>query len=231
MTRRKRSRRSARNWSRLALAVAKAIGKPIHDRARQGRAFRRELSPRVAEIGQGEHDSRGDDADANLERAVDGEDEDDAVRASDRPENVDRNDRRGVAGERRGVSGEIAQERRDEGGGRAPERKSDEKAHPILAKEGGEDHDRDGADHGSDHSEHRFAQRGSEHRLADERGCRRSPRGLAELKREGDIERQGRRKPTISGRRGARASRSRNRSASEAPPDLPIVGLAAVMAP
>ena len=69
----------------------------------------------MPEIGEREHDSRGDDADADLERAVDGEDEDDAVRASNRPENVDRNDRRCVTSERCGISGEIAQERRDKG--------------------------------------------------------------------------------------------------------------------
>ena len=62
----------------------------------------------MPEIGEREHDSRGDDADADLERAVDGEDEHDAVRASNRPENVDRDDRRRVAGERSGVSREIA---------------------------------------------------------------------------------------------------------------------------
>ena len=110
-----------------------------------------------------------------------------AVRASDGPENVDRDDRRGIAGERGGVSREIAQERRDEGGGRAPERESDEEGDPILATEGGKDDDRDRADHGSDQSEHRFAQRRPEHRLADQRRRRRRPGGLAELKREGDI--------------------------------------------
>ena len=169
----------------------------------------------MSEIGQGEHDARGDDADADLERAIDGEDEDDAVRASDRPENVDRDDRRGVAGERRGVGGEIAQERRDEGGGRAPERKSDEEGHPILAKEGGKDHDGDGADHGSDHSEHRFAQRRAEHWLADQRGRRRSPGGLAQFKREGDIEGDADRGPQPQaekerGRRGAQPFRERS---------------------
>jgi len=166
----------------------KAIGKPVHDRARQGREFRCQLSSRLSEISQGEHDARGDNSYANLERAIDGEDEDDAVRASDRPENVDRDDRCGVAGEGCGVGGEIAQERGDEGGAGAPEREADEEGHPILAKERGKDHNGDGADHGSDHSEHRFAQRRAEHWLTDQRGRRRSPGGLAQLKREGDIE-------------------------------------------
>ena len=43
-----------------------------------------------------------------------------------------------------------------------------------------------GADHGADHPEHRFAQRRSEHRLADKRRRGRRPRGFAEFKREGD---------------------------------------------
>ena len=54
----------------------KTIGEPIHDRRRQGSEFRREFSPRVAEIGQGQHDARAHDADANLERAIDGQDDD-----------------------------------------------------------------------------------------------------------------------------------------------------------
>ena len=49
----------------------KTIGEPVHDRRRQRSKLRRELSPRVAEIGQGQHDARAHDADANLDRAID----------------------------------------------------------------------------------------------------------------------------------------------------------------
>ena len=91
----------------VAAGGHKTIGEPIHDRARQGCAFRCELSSRVSEIGEREHDARGDNADANLQRSIDGEDEDDSVRASDRPKHVDRNNRRGIAGERRGIGRKI----------------------------------------------------------------------------------------------------------------------------
>ena len=54
-----------------------------------------------------EHDPGADNADANFDRAVDGEKKDDAARAPDRPKRVDRDDRRGVASERCGVGCEI----------------------------------------------------------------------------------------------------------------------------
>ena len=170
----------------------------------------------MTEIGEREHDAGGDDADANLERAIDGEDEDDAVRASDRSENVDRDNRRRVAGERCGVSREIAQ---------AASRRSAEAAHqnasptrkptrswrqkaarttmaiapitvPIIRN----------IDLRSD---------APEHRLADQRRRRRRPGGLAELKREGDIEgnADGGPQPQAEqkrGRRGAQPFRQRS---------------------
>ena len=109
MTRRKSSRRRAWYCSKIDADDGETIREPIHDRRGQGGEFRRELPPRVAQVSQGEHDPRADDADANLDRAIDGEDEGEAARASDRPEGVDRDNRRRVTGERRGIGGEIAQ--------------------------------------------------------------------------------------------------------------------------
>ena len=82
----------------------------------------------MAEIGQGQHDARAENADANLEGAIDGQDHDAAVAGSDRSENVARKNRCGVAGEGGGIGGEVTQERGDKGADCAPERKSDEKA-------------------------------------------------------------------------------------------------------
>ena len=112
----------------------------------------------MAEIGQGQHNAGAQDADANLEGAIDGQDRHVAtVGGADRPQNVAGKNRRRVAGKRRGIGGEITQERGDKGAHCAPQRKSDEKAQPILAKKGGEDHNADRSDNGSDHSERSFA--------------------------------------------------------------------------
>ena len=77
----------------------KTIGEPIHDRRRQRSKLRRELSPRVAEIGQGQHDARAQDAHANLDRAIDREERDVSVGRPDRSQNVACENRRGVAGQ------------------------------------------------------------------------------------------------------------------------------------
>ena len=125
------------------------------DRAANSAAsFRREW-PRV---GQGQHDARAHDANADLERAIDGQDHDAAgIARAHRSENVARENRRRVAGKRRGIGGEIAQKRRDESADRAPQRKSDEKADPVLTKQGGENHDANRSDNGSDQSERSFS--------------------------------------------------------------------------
>ena len=73
---------------------------------------------------------------------------------------------------------------------RAPEGKSDEKADPVLASESGDNHDADRSDNGSDHAEKRLAQRGPQHRRADDRGRRHRPCRVAELKGEGDVVRE-----------------------------------------
>ncbi len=113
----------------------------------------------MAEIGQRQHDARAQDADANLDGAIDRKEGDVTAIGTDRAENVARKNRRRVAGKGRSVGGEISQERRNESADRAPERKSDEKADPVLANQSGENHDANRSDNGSDHAEERLAQR------------------------------------------------------------------------
>ena len=188
MTRRNRSRRSARNWSRLELAVRKQSANPsmiaVDSAANSAASFRREWPRSVKasttpaltmpmQISSARSMARIDDA-AGIARA-------------DRSQNVARENRRRVAGKSRGIGREITQKRRDKGADRAPQRKSDEKADPVLTKQGGKNHDADRSDNGSDQSERGFAQRGPQHRRADDRGCRRRPRWFVELKLEGDI--------------------------------------------
>ena len=77
----------------------------VDSAANSAASFRREWPRSVKR----QHDAGAHNANADLDGAIDGEDQDDAVRAPDRPQDVDRKDRRGVAGQRRGVGGEIAQ--------------------------------------------------------------------------------------------------------------------------
>ena len=184
----------------------------------------------MAEIGQGQDDARAQDADANLDRAIDRQEQGD-IAASDLPdwsENIARKNCRCVAGKGRGIGGEITQERRNESADRAPERKSDEKADPVLAKERGKNDNANRSDNGSDHSEEALRSE------APSTGWQTTrlwspPTRVAQLKGEGDVEGE------TDGSPQPQAEKDRRRRGaqcftSDATPQLVILGAAAVIA-
>ena len=97
-------------------------GKPSGDFGRNRSKLGGQLAPRSTKVGPSEYDARADDADADLACARHGEDENVAVRASDRAEFVARDDHSGETGQRRRVARKVAQQRGHETARSAPER-------------------------------------------------------------------------------------------------------------
>src|SRR5229473_3586667 len=83
-------------------------------------------APRATEIGSCKYDARADDTDADFACAGDGEHKDVVVRAADRAEFVARDDHSRIAGERRRVGCEVAQQRGQQAAPGAPERQPEE---------------------------------------------------------------------------------------------------------
>ena len=131
----------------------------------------------------------------NLAGAGDREHECLAVRAPDGAEFVTRDDRRGVAGERRGVGGEVSQHRGRKRANRAPEGQAEQKTHTLLREACGQRHDRHGADHCSDHAEPRLAQRCAEARQTDDGGGCARPVRVVEFEPERHVQREADRGP------------------------------------
>ncbi len=170
-------------------------GKPSGDFSGNRSELGDQPTPGVPEIGAGEHDTRADDADADLAGAGDGEHESLAVRAPRRAEFVARDDRRSIAGKRRRVGREVAQVRGEEPADRAPQSQTQQKSGAVLRKAGGQDDDCHGADHRADQSERGLAQGGAETGLTDDRGGRCRPVRVVELQPERNVECQADRGP------------------------------------
>ena len=126
MTRRTSSRRTVWVSSKSGSGGGQCAGKPAADLGRNGGEQGGQPAPGAAQIGSGEHDAGADDADADLAGAGDGEHEGLTVQAPDGAELVARDDRRRVAGERRRIGGEVAQQRGDERARGAPQRQAHE---------------------------------------------------------------------------------------------------------
>ncbi len=148
-----------------------------------------ETAPRAAEIRPGQDHPGADDADPDLAGAGHGQHEDlPAIRTPHRAELVAGDDGRGVAGERRRIGGEIAQQRGDKPASSAPERQAEEEADPLLWKRGGQRDDHDRPDDGADQAEPALAQGGAEAWLTDDGGGGGGPIGVVELEPKGDVE-------------------------------------------
>jgi hypothetical protein len=163
-------------------------GEPVGDFSRNLRKPGRQPATRATEIGSGEDDSGADDAEADFAGAEDGEHEHIATGTPDRTEVVAGDDRRRIAGQRRRVCREVAQQRRHERTGSAPQSEAHEVTKAVLGKARGQHHDHHSADHGADHAEPTLAQRRADARLTDDRrGCA-GPIRVVELEPEGDVE-------------------------------------------
>ena len=141
----------------------------------------------------------------DLAGAGDAEHEGVAVRAAGRAELIAGDDRRRVAGQRRRIGREVAQQRGDEGAGGAPQRQADEKADAVLREARGQHDDRDRAHHGADHAEPALAQRGAEVRLADDRRRGAGPVRVVELEPERDVKGKADRGPQAQAEQQRRA--------------------------
>ncbi len=142
---------------------ARDVGRHIDERCRQ--------PPRsTAEIGPGLDDPRARDADTDFGGAPNRQHEYLIARASCGAEDVGGDDDRGVAGERRRVRSEVAEQGRDEDAETTPQCEEAEKRDTILRKARGQHHDHCGADHRADHTEPAFAQRSPKLRLTHH-GC------------------------------------------------------------
>jgi hypothetical protein len=194
MARRTRSRRSVR-LGQLRSRLHQCAGEPGRDLRRQGGTQLGQPKPRSAEVGSGKHDAGADDPDADLAGAGDREHERIPVQPARRAELIAGDDRRGVAGQRRRVGGEVAEQRRGESAPCAPQRQSQEKGSAILREAGGEHHDRHRADQGADHAKPPFAQRSAEMGLTHERGRGAGPIGIVEFEPERDVKGETDRRP------------------------------------
>ena len=166
-----------------------------HDLGRQRREQRREAARRAAEIGPGEDDPGAHDADADFARAVDRDQEDLPVGAAGRAERAGGDDRGRVAGERRRVGREVAQQRGDQAADGAPQGQTEEKRDALLREARGQDDDRYGAHHRADHAEPPLAQRSAEMRLTHQRRGGARPERIVELEPERDVEGEADRSP------------------------------------
>jgi len=115
-------------------------------------------APRATEIGSCKYDARADDTDADFACAGDGEHKDVVIRAADRAEFVARDDHSRIAGERRRVGCEVAQQRGQQAAPGAPERQPEEKAKSVLRNARRQHDDRHCADHCADYAEPALAQ-------------------------------------------------------------------------
>ena len=195
ITRRTSSRRTASISGLRGPVANNESANPRAISAEMAREFLSQPTPRAAQIGSDEHDAGGKDANADLAGADDREHECLAVRAPDGAEFVARDDRRGDPGERRGIGGEVSQQRGHKRARRAPESQTEEKTHTLLRKARGQRHDRHGPDHRADHAEPCLAQRSAEARQTDDgRRCA-GPVRIVEFEPERDVHREADRGP------------------------------------
>ena len=158
------------------------------DRARQRREQRGEPAPSAPYVGSGQDDSGRRDADADLCGAGDGEHEDVAVRpTAGGAQQIGRDDRGGVACERRRVGREVRDQGRDERARGAPQRERDEEGSSVLREQRSQHDDRDGTDDRADHPEPALAEGGTQPRLAGDRRREPGPRGVVELQPEREV--------------------------------------------
>jgi hypothetical protein len=156
--------------------------------------FRKSV-PRTAKVRSGQDDPGAHDTDPDFAHARDGERKGLAVCAANGAKLVSGDDGGRIAGKRRGVSSEIAQQGCDQRTKTAPQRQAHEEAGTILGKARCQSDDRHSSDEGSYHSEPAFAQRCAETRLANQCRGRACPIGIVKLKPERHVQGEAHRGP------------------------------------
>jgi hypothetical protein len=147
-----------------------------------------QLTAGVAEIGPGENNAGGDDADADLGDAGDGEREGLSVQAAGGTKLIAGNDHGRIPGQSGRIRRVVLQQRGGERAGCPPKRQADQEHRAVLSETGGQHDDGDTAGGGANHAEPPLAQRGAETRLTHD--CRRgaSPGRAVEFQPERDVE-------------------------------------------
>ena len=150
---------------------------------------------RATEIGSRQHDAGGDDANADLGAADDGEHKGVAVCAPEIPELAARDDCRRDPGKLRRNGYRVAKYRGNESTPRAPQCQTHEKGDAVLRETRSQYHDRHGAHYSADHAEPTSAQRSAEVWLTNESRGHSGPVSVVELEPKRDIERETDRNP------------------------------------
>ena len=174
-------RRSVLSSGRVAGAVE--AGREAAPQVGRDRGHRRgRVAPRMAAVGEDQHHAGADDAEADLACARDREQEG-LARVGDA---VGGDDDCGVAGQRRAVAAEVAQHGGAHPARAAPQGECDQEAVPTLREGRHHHHQRRRADACADQAARGLAERGAEHRLADDGGRCARPGRLRQLQPERD---------------------------------------------